>query len=78
VTKEKRISIRFNKKELLLLENCKKTMGISDEYGADSRAIKRALTFFLDSWRRPIKDFQVRYGKAEQNIIKEALTGGVI
>ena len=43
-----RISIRFNIEELKILKKVKEIMGIKDNWGADSQAIKRALEFYLE------------------------------
>ena len=73
-----RISIRFNIDELKILKKVKEIMGIKDNWGADSQAIKGALDFYLANYEKPVRDFKYRYSNEEKKIIKKAIKSGVL
>lgn len=73
-----RLSIRLNKEEKEKLEKVKKVLGIEDNWGGNSEAIKSCIKLFLEINQKPIHDFMWRYGTKEKKIIKKAIKRGEI
>lgn len=76
--RNEQVAVRLNEKEKRKLEMVKEILDLDGAFGGDSKAIRRALSFFIENHDKAVQDFKGRYGNEEIARIKEAIKKGRI
>lgn len=74
MSRVKKVTVKLNnKRQKQLLEEVKGIFDLKGKYGADSKAIRKALEFTRDRRKKFFEEFEMRYGPQDKFLIKKHL-----